>query len=500
MKKIFLKSISFSYIYIFVYLLTGLLVTPMLLKEYGSSYFALLMLIYAFITYLNHIRLGIPESLAVTIAKEKNKSNNSEWIKKSFYLLILIIFITIVILVVVTNIIDNWYFFLGNINHVDYDILKSIFYILVIFALIKIPFELALFVFIGFNEVFLEKLYKIITITFNFILVLFAVKTHMDIVTFSIYAGTLDLIVSLCAFIHTCKRYNIFNIQKDKIQLNTPFSKKLINSGFHFFQLSIIQTLTWGIGIFIVSHIFMLKDVTIYSLTMKIYTYLFFVLTIVNTITSPLYGKYFSENDWSTLSKIFNMSNIILPFIGGLIWIGTLFFMSEVIYLWTGSNEYFIGYGFIFFMGIFFYLIGFSNTFITFIFSIGKAKEIIFIRWVEIFINITLALFCIYFFGIVGVAMGLSLAVLLGTMPFMIKYTKSKSFYEFDLNFIVQKKQFLFILFPSVVIGLLCSIYNISIILKVIVFIIVTSVYLYSSWHILPPYNKKVLINFLKWK
>jgi 3-hydroxyacyl-[acyl-carrier-protein] dehydratase len=44
------------------------------------------------------------------------------------------------------------------------------------------------------------------------------------------------------------------------------------------------------------------------------------------------------------LEKILYVKLLIQPFLGGLIWITTLYFMNDVINIWTGSKNFFIGH------------------------------------------------------------------------------------------------------------------------------------------------------------
>ena len=495
-KSGFFKGISFSYMYLGMYLVTGLLVTPLLLSHFGSEYFAVLMLVYAIITYLNNIKLGIPESLSVLMAKESNLSQNISLIKKSLYFLIFLIFLVFMFLLIIHFLIDDWRILLGEVSELDKNTVLSIIYILVIFSLIKIPFEMALSVFIGFHEVYLEKIYKTMTILVNFILVLITININISIVDFVLYSGLLDLLVSMFAFIHMSIKYKIYKkYSKNLIQPKYTF---ILNSGIQFFQLIVTQNLIWGIGIFIVSHFLTLQDVTIYSLTMKIYIYIFLGLTIVNTVISPLYGKYLSNSNWSNIEKVFNISIRIFPFIGGFVWIGTLLFMSDIISQWTSSDEYFIGNEFVFFMGLFFYVTGYVNTLITFIMSLGKSRDIIFIRWNDVLFNILISSICVYYFGIIGISIGMSISILFISLIYIIKMIKKDKFYQVNFNFTDHKNHLVYILIPSIIITFISVSYNATLFIKLLLFVFITIGYFIFSWKILSTNSKQTIVNLIK--
>jgi len=496
-KRIFFKGISFSYLYIFVYLITGVLTTPMLLNHFKADYFALLMLVYAIITYLNNIRFGIPESLGALLAKSKDKALNIAMIKKNFLILILIVFFTLLLFFITKLFISDWRILLGDVYMLNKENVINVFYILIVFALLKIPLDLSLSVFIGFHEVYIEKIYRVINLLVNFMLVLFVVYNAESIVFFAFFAGFFDLIVSVVAFIHIIIRYDLL---KESYTGNKITSIEILHGGMLFFQLSMTQTIIWGAGIFFVTHMLSLQDVAVYSLTMKIYIYIFYAYVIINSVIAPLYGKYYSEKSWNDIRKVFNFMIILLPYIGGLIWLGTLYFMSDVIALWTGSENFFIGNIFILFMGSFFYFTGYVNSFITLLYSIGEIKSIIHIRWNEVVVNLIVSFLATYFFGLVGIAIGVSLAIIIISVRHIPKYLESKTNGEISLDFTIQKKHFIFVLIPNIIVAFTVASFVESLLIKLTIFIVMTIIYILSSWNILNNEDKKYIISTFNYR
>jgi len=260
----------------------------MLLKHFGQDYFSLLMLIFAVITYINNVKLGIPESLAMLVAKQSNTELSKFQIKKSFLILIAVVCIALSIIFLVNALITDWRIILGDVYQLEKDSVLDVLYVLVAFALIRIPLDLSLSVYIGFHDVYLEKIYRSINLIVNFLLVLFVVQNNHNIIFFVWSAAIADLLVSIASFVHALFKYKIYKSIRHSVNFRTT---RLLSSGVHFFQLNLTQTIVWGAGIFLVSHLLSLESVAIYSLTMKIYVFIFYAFTIINTVIAPLYGR-----------------------------------------------------------------------------------------------------------------------------------------------------------------------------------------------------------------
>ncbi|MDB2562239.1 hypothetical protein N9X61_01395 [Sulfurimonas sp.] len=496
-KQTFLKGISFSYIYIAVYLITGILTTPMLLNHFQADYFALLMLVNAIITYLNHIRLGLPESLAAMIAKSNDITFNISMVRSSFLLLVKILLLSFIVFFILDLLVDDWRYFLGNVFVLNKENVLSVFYILIIFALIKIPLELSLSIFIGFHEVYLEKIYKILTLLANFSLVFFTIYTSQDIVFYAFLAGLLDLFISIIAFIHMYIKYAVFikNVSIQKIP-----EKKLLKDGVLFFQVLMIQTLIWSAGIFFVSHMLSLGDVTTYSLTMKVYIYIFYAFIIVNSVLAPLYGKYFADKSWRTMNQIFNLTIILLPFIGGFVWFSTLYFMVDIIALWTGSNQFYIGSLYVLFMGVFFYFTGYVNSYVTLLYSIGEVKSIVYARYKEVALNLFVSAVLTYSIGLAGIAIGMAFAIMATSARYLPKYLQEKTQDKIFIDFSIQKKHFFFVLLPNVILAFVVTNLIETVVIKLLIFISMSILYIIFSWRLISHEDKYNIISFINKK
>jgi O-antigen/teichoic acid export membrane protein len=230
---------------------------------------------------------------------------------------------------------------------------------------------------------------------------------------------------------------------------------------------------------------------------MKIYIYLLYAFIIINTVIAPLYGEYFAHKLWKEIKKVFRLMLIIFPIMGGYIWITTLYFMSDIIALWTGAEDFFIGSIFILFMGSFFYFIGYVNSYITLLYSIGEIKSILFIRWKEVTLNIGLSFILTYYLGVVGIAIGMSIATILTSVIQIPKFIKQQTNGKIKIDFKIQKKHFILILFPSLIVAFLSSVLIHMFFLKFLIFIIMSGVYMIFSWKIMALRDKIYLLKLV---
>ncbi len=488
----FITGATFSYIHVFLYFFTGLLVTPVLLGHFGQDYFSLLMLIYAIIAYINNIKLGLPESLAMLVAKQSNTELSKFQIKKSFLILTIVACLALSIIFLIGTLITDWRVILGGVYQLEKDIVLEVLYVLVAFSLIRIPLDLSLSVYVGFHDVYLEKIYRSINLIVNLLLVLFVVQNNHNIIFFAWSAAIADLLVSLVSFVHALFKYKIYRSAWHSANFRTT---RLLRSGIHFFQLNITQAIVLGSGIFLVSHLLSLESVATYSLTMKVYAFIFYAFTIINTVVAPLYGKCIANNDHQVINKVFNVSILLLPFVGGVIWIVTIVFMRPVILLWTSSEHFFIGNYFVVFMGLFLYTAGYIYSYITLIYSFGKVSSILSIRWVEVLFGFFLSFILVHYIGVSGIAIGLSSASLLISMRYMPIHVRKVA--SINLDFSTHKKHFFVVLLPSIIAALIIVEFYDSIWEGIIASVILLAFYSVASWKQLGLEDRRGIIKHL---
>jgi hypothetical protein len=378
-----------------------------MLDYFDKEYFVFIMLVHTLSLYVGNIKLGIPEFLAISIAKQKDGALKRVIVKKSFLIITFLAFCLLVFLALSLLIFD-WGWVLSLSEQSNRGVLLEVLYVLIFFALVRAPFELAFSVYIGFHDIYLEKIYQSLSLILNLLLVFYIVENNHSIVFYAWTTGILELLLCFVGFLHALLKYKlpIFEnilIKKDQYQL-------ILKGGISFFQLHMAQILIWSSGLYLINFMLVLDVVASYGVIIKAYTLFLFLYVLLATLISPMYGKLIISNDFDLIEDLGHMSLIVMQIIGGGVWIVSTIFMENIILLWLNSGEYYIGDGYIFFMNLFFYMLGFVYSYITAIICLGFADKIIKIRWTEYFLGVFISIICVYFFGVIGIPIALSIA------------------------------------------------------------------------------------------
>jgi ABC-type lipoprotein release transport system permease subunit len=118
----------------------------------------------------------------------------------------------------------------------------------------------------------------------------------------------------------------------------------------------------------------------------------------------------------------------------------------------------------------------------------------------EVLVSLSVSLIAVYFLGLIGVAIGMSVAIVLTSVRYLPKQIIKKSGGKLSLNFDLQIKHFLVVILPSVIIALVVSINTQLFMIKFSVFLLMSIYYVWYSWLLLPIKKKKTVMLFLNYR
>jgi len=497
-KLIILKGLSFSYLRQIITLTIGIVSIPLMLNYFGNTLFGIWALILGLAGYINNISFGIPSAMSTLVAKTANQNEKYKILQQSTLILSGIIFIMLFVFLVSIYFDTDWIIsLLGNIDSQYITITKQIFILFVIVTLLKIPLNLYAQFFVGMNMVYISEVYQTLNLIFGFLALLLTIYFKLDIYYFAFLTLGLQIILGLFSVIHVIIKFRY--LKNGANYKNEISNKDILKSGFAFFQVGIAASIVWSTDNLVINHFLSPEFITPYTIAFKMFTYIFIFSAMINGIVGPIYGNAFSEGNFEKINIYASAILKLLPVIGGLVWFSLMFFAEDAIFLWTGNENAFGGFLLIFSLGLYGFILSFVNTYATIIFSLNLANKALLIAWGEAVLNFILSIILVNYFGIGGVALATALASFFTGFIFLPKYISKLTNQKISFNYTFVTKHFIVLVLPSVIISIFSTQIDIFL-LKFLLYIILTFIYLYFTWKFVENTDKQLILNVLKRK
>jgi O-antigen/teichoic acid export membrane protein len=211
-------------------------------------------------------------------------------------------------------------------------------------------------------------------------------------------------IISILSFVHS--KMLVHKIDKVDIIDNLPSNISILSSSFGYFLISIGAALVWNTDNILIAKFLPLQQVTIYSLTFRIYTVGFLVFSTINSVLMPYYGIFKSQGSFDKIQKSFDNAVMVSSFLAMGIWISTFLFSRDIIYFWTNDTQLYGGRNLFLVMGFYGFILSFLTSTGILFSGIKIIKIPVYLTFVEGFVNLAASLFLITKYGILGVAIG----------------------------------------------------------------------------------------------
>ncbi len=474
---------------------SNILFIPLALDLLGTTIFGLWMVVASIIAYMGLSQFGLGSATAVMIAQSKTQEEQRNIFFNS------IRFLTIA---------GIGLLFFGVFMAIKQDIWINIFGVIspnllqeAILCIGLMGFSYALRLpsvafsstFIGMQDVHLERLYTAILPPLISLSAVIVVKlTGGGLVELAIFTGGGQIILSLLSGLHLIKRYPHYLYKKSNQNVDSKSQKLFLKSSARYFFISLSALVVWGGDNLIISYFIGPDAVTAYSVTFKVFTAAYGVFIIINSALWSLFGKAASEDDWNWMDSTYKKAIVLMPFIGGGIWITGVLFVKPFINLWTGPN----GYGgelVVFSLGGYGYLLALVNLHATLLTGMNITKRMIWIGVAEAIANFIFSIFLLQWFGIGGVALGTLLSTLVTTFWLLPLEVRRSTYQKIKISWITIIRHALVTLFClSLAIWL-----NREEIGFVYLFqsVCILTIYIFTSWMLLSKELKQNLYNQL---
>ena len=331
------KGALLSYLTIIITNITGLFLTPYIVRELGSSEYGLYTLIGAFIGYMSVLDLGINNTVVRFIAKyraNKNKDNESVFLGQVFLIYSLISIIISILGVIIYY--NSATIFQDSLTIEEIEKSKIMIALLIFNIAITLPGGTFTGICNGYEKFVFPRTVNIIRYIIRSLLVVFFIYKGGKAISIIVIDTLLNILLILI---------NIYYVKahlKVKIKfewLNKSIFKTIFSYSIWIFIFSLISQLFWKSGQMILGITQNTEVVAIFAIGIVLSGYFGAFAGAINSVFLPK-ATFMIENKSSrkeltnTFIKISRILAILLLFIYG----GFILFGREFIILWIGKT------------------------------------------------------------------------------------------------------------------------------------------------------------------
>lgn len=422
-KKIGLGTLTGSMATV-ISIISSIVAVPLFIRTVGAEQYGIFILITTVLGFVGLTDLGITSAVTNEISylfADQKKKEISELLSGSMivlggFLVVIFFLLFFIASTGATNIPS-----LLGVDGAYVGIANSIFIILLFFTCINLLFG-GIFTsfFRGINEIaaynVIQSLYQIL-FSLSFILFLFIKPTLVSVAWFH----GISFIFRLAIFYFFTKKYfpwlefkvHFFLIKK---------IKPLISHSVTFFYLAFLNSLIGKTDYLLLSHTVGVQSIPAYSIADRLYK-LPSIAIQVGASAGPSIAQFFQQKRLDSLASLYSQvlrTHLIFRAVPLLF---LLVFSQEIIRLWVGQ-EFFYGYIFTSMFFISYMIYSWTGPHFDFINAMSKHKSEIIPLTLNVLINIGSSIYFAKIYGPIGVIMGTIVANLLCTsfyLPYFLK-------------------------------------------------------------------------------
>ena len=333
----FQKGAFYSYLYLILTNIGGILVTPYIIRSLGNSEYGLYTLIGAFVGYLSILDLGLNNAIIRYVAQYK--SQNDKKGQENFLATSLLIYAVIGLIIGCAGLV--MYFNVENLfgNSLSIkELEKAKIMLLILVGNIAITLPGGAFTGIcnGYEHFIFPRVLSIFKYVLRTILIIAILYNGADALGIVILDTLMNLLFILSAI------YYVFKVLKVKVKLHQfelPFIKEIFGYSIWIFVFGLVYQFQWRTGQIILGVTTNTITVAVYGVGVLLGVYFMTFGNVVNGLILPkvvksVYNNASSKILTKEMIRISRVSLIILTYIYG----GFLLFGQDFVYLWVGES------------------------------------------------------------------------------------------------------------------------------------------------------------------
>jgi O-antigen/teichoic acid export membrane protein len=459
---------------------------PISLNYWQTEKYGLWALIISVSVYLSLSNLGLNAAATILMTKNPNNASKIKILKKTFNILILSVILFFIAFLLLNYYDKNWIKFLGKIPTTYKDEAFATCLIIGVFFFINLPFSLISSGFQAFQKIYVENFFSIIMTSFSFFNLLLVIFLKGNLVTYAIINGIGTLVFNIIKasyfYFAIYKKVKIEGktLNDQEFRDNETSYRIIFFTGIRYFLIVTASMIVVNTDYLVISNFLEVKKVTSYSVTFKFYQLINSMILLSTASLMPIMAKELGKNNWAWINSVFERMLIIMSFLGGLIWLGGILFIKDIIFLWTGEIGY-AGIITVFFLGGYSYLLSMVNLNAGIMTSFNYLIPTL--AWLEAGLKLGFSIFLLRYFDVGGVALGTFLSSLLtGTwlLPILI-VRKSKN--RINYNFPIVLKQFLVVVLPFLILSVLVQLFVTLFLIRILIGGLIIIAYCFFSYN-----------------
>ena len=437
-----IKNIILSLILQIITIICGFIVPKLIISTYGSSVNGLISSITQFLAYITLLEAGFGPVIKSILYKpfaDKNKSETEKILKASekiFRRLSYIFIIYIVLLCIILPIILN--------NNFDKLFTLSLIVIISISTFFEYYFGMTYRLYLQAKQNnYVISIIQIGTLILNTIMVVILIKFNTSIQIVKLFSSIIFIFRPILQNIYVKKKYNI-NLKN----INPDYKIKQKWDGLIQHIAYIIHTNT---DIIILTLFCNLKEVSVYSIYYLVVSNIRNVVcnSFINGVDSA-FGDMIAKNEKDKLNESFNLYEGLYMSISTILFISTLFLIVPFVKIYTkgivDANYIRPTFAYILVLAEFIFVI--RQLYYSLVKVSGHFKETKKGAIIEALSNILISIILVWKFGLVGVAVGTLVSIIIRTIDIVI-YT-SKHILNRSINYFI--KRFILIILEILII------------------------------------------------
>lgn len=395
----------------------GFIVPKIIISKFGSDVNGLVSSITQFLGYISLLESGIGPVVKASLYKPIAKKNRNEianilYSAEKFFRVISYIFLGYILILALG------YPFIVS-NEFNYIYTLSLVIIIAISTFAEYYFGMVYNLFLQSEQkVYVISLIKIISYIVSIIVIVILAKLNCSIHIIKLVSGLIFVLRPIMQNVYVKKKYNIDFSNVDK---NYKLKNKWDGLAQH-----IASVVHGNTDITILTIFCNLAEVSVYSVYYLIVTGIKSITQAFTGGIDALFGDMLAKNENDNLNNKFNLYEIIYYMIITIIYVCTIILIVPFVKVYTlninDANYIRQLFGYLLVISEFIWAIRLPYSSITL--AAGHFKETQKGAWVEAITNILISIILVNKYGIVGVAIGTIIAMLIRTIEFIYHTNK----------------------------------------------------------------------------